>query len=61
MDLSIKVNGNAFLGDIDALGEKQGSFLANLQKETLQYGETNKSIKLNVNTFIGDIKVNVVG
>ena len=61
MDLSIKMQGNAFLGDIDALGEKQGSFLANLQKETLHYGETNKSIKLNVNTFIGDIKVNVVG
>lgn len=61
MDLSIKMQGNAFLGDIDALGEKHGSFLANFQKETLHYGETNKSIKLNVNTFIGDIKVNVVG
>lgn len=61
MDLSIKVNGNTFLGDIDALGEKQGSFIANLQKETLHYGETNKCIKLNINTFIGDIKVNVVG
>ncbi|MNJ36999.1 hypothetical protein D3C77_318040 [compost metagenome] len=61
MDLSIKVISNAFLGDMDVLDEKTGSFFGNLQKESLHYGETNKSIKLTISVFIGDIKVNTVG
>lgn len=61
MDLSIKVISNAFLGDMDVLDEKTGSFFGNLQKESLHYGETNKSIKLTISVFIGDIKVNMVG
>ena len=60
--VGVKVQMNAFLGEIKFLGQREGGIMSSqLNQQSSHFNECERKVVISVSTFIGDVKVKKVG